>query len=120
MSVTVGVIGLGPMGGNIAGNLLKNQFEVVGFDILPGRMTALDGLGLKKADSVTAVAERADVLIASLPNASALTNVVEGVLAHAQPGQILIECSTLAVDQKLVAHEQIARDGSTRFPEFPQ
>ena len=97
MSVTVGVIGLGPMGGNIAGNLLNNQFKVVGFDILPDRMAALDGLGLEKAGSVTEVAEKADVLIASLPNARALGSVVEGVLAHEQPGKILIECSTLTV-----------------------
>ena len=46
MSLTVGVIGLGPMGGNIAGNLLKNKFKVIGFDILPDRMAALDELGL--------------------------------------------------------------------------
>ena len=32
--------------GNIAGNLLNNQFKVVGFDILPDRMAALDELGL--------------------------------------------------------------------------
>ena len=111
MSLTVGVIGLGPMGGNIAGNLLKNQFKVVGFDIQPDRMAALDEFGLDKADSVTAVAERADILIASLPNASALQNVVEGVLGHEQPGQILIECSTLTVEQKLAAHEKIEAGG---------
>jgi 3-hydroxyisobutyrate dehydrogenase-like beta-hydroxyacid dehydrogenase len=99
------------MGGNIAGNLLKNEFKVVGFDIQPERMAALDEFGLEKADSVTDVAERADILIASLPNASALQNVVEGVLGHEQPGQILIECSTLTVEQKLAAHEQIEAGG---------
>ena len=49
MSVTVGVIGLGPMGGNIAGNLLKNGFAVVGFDVLPDRMAVWDELGLERA-----------------------------------------------------------------------
>ena len=114
MSVTIGVIGLGPMGGNVAGNLLMNEFEVVGFDILPDRMAALDDLGLNKADSVTDVAERADVLIASLPNASALQKVVEGVLGHEQPGQILIECSTLTVDQKLAAEIHLAGEFADR------
>jgi 3-hydroxyisobutyrate dehydrogenase len=94
------------MGGNIAGNLLKNDFNVIGFDILPDRMAALDELGLEKTASVTEVAERADVLISSLPNAGALENVVEGVLRHDKPGQILIECSTLTVEQKLAAHEK--------------
>ena len=111
MSVTVGVIGLGPMGGNIAGNLLKNKFSVIGFDILPDRMAALDELGLEKAASVTEVAERADVLISSLPNAGALEIVVEGVLGHDKPGQILIECSTLTIEQKLAAHEKVTAGG---------
>ncbi|MFL2546828.1 MAG: NAD(P)-dependent oxidoreductase [Candidatus Rariloculaceae bacterium] len=111
MSVTVGVIGLGPMGGNIAGNLLKNGFSVVGFDILPDRVTALDDLGLTHAESVTDVAVQADILIASLPNLSALDNVLEDVLAHDQPGQIFIECSTLTVDQKLAAHEKMKAGG---------
>ena len=56
MSVTVGVVGLGPMGGNVAGNLLKNDFSVVGFDIQHERMAALDELGLAKAASATEVA----------------------------------------------------------------
>ncbi len=111
MSVTVGVIGLGPMGGNIAGNLLKNKFSVIGFDILPDRMAALDELGLEKAASVAEVAERADVLISSLPNAGALEIVVEGVLGHDKPGQILIECSTLTIEQKLAAHEKVTAGG---------
>ena len=111
MGLTVGVIGLGPMGGNIAGNLLKNQFKVLGYDIQPERMAALNELGLEKTASVTELAERADVLIASLPNANALQGVVEGVLGHEQPVQILIECSTLTVAQKLAAHEKVKAGG---------
>ena len=53
MSLKVGVIGLGPMGGNIAGNLLKKGFDVVGYDIKSECMDALDELGLAKASSAT-------------------------------------------------------------------
>jgi putative dehydrogenase len=108
MSLTVGVIGLGPMGGNIAGNLLKNGFTVVGYDIQADRMAALDELGLQHGKSTTDVAARADVLASSLPSFSALQNVIEGVLKHPKPKQILIECSTLTVEQKLAAHKQLA------------
>ena len=111
MSLTVGVIGLGPMGGHIAGNLLKNGFDVVGYDIRPERMAELDELGLGAAQSTTEVSERADVLATSLPNASALQGVIDGVLEHPKPGQILIECSTLTVEQKLAAHEQLDAGG---------
>ena len=108
MSVTVGVIGLGPMGGNIAGNLLKNGFTVIGYDLVPDRMSALDDLGLQHGESATDVAQRADLLCSSLPNVGALHEVIEAVLQHPQPGQILVECSTLTVAQKLAAHEQLA------------
>lgn len=118
MSTTVGVIGLGPMGGNIAGNLLKNGFAVIGYDTQPDRMAALDTLGLQHAKSATDVAARADVLISSLPNVSALQNVIAGVLQHPKPGQILIECSTLTVEQKLAAHQQLA-SGDKIFLDSP-
>jgi 3-hydroxyisobutyrate dehydrogenase-like beta-hydroxyacid dehydrogenase len=108
MSLTVGVIGLGPMGGNIAGNLLKNKFDIVGYDIESERMSALSELGLEKAKSAVEVSERADVLATSLPNAGSLHAVIKDVLQHPKPGQILIECSTLTVAQKLDAHKQLS------------
>ena len=46
MDKTIGVIGLGPMGGNIAGLLLQKQFKVVGFDINADCIKALDEFGL--------------------------------------------------------------------------
>tara|TARA_B100000029_G_scaffold514686_1_gene618452 strand:- start:663 stop:1556 length:894 start_codon:yes stop_codon:yes gene_type:complete len=111
MSLKVGVIGLGPMGGNIAGNLLKNGFDVVGYDIKPECMDALDELGLEKASSATDVSEKADILACSLPNAAALQSVVSDVLDHAKPGQIMLECSTLNVAEKLEAAELFASGG---------
>ena len=108
MSLKVGVIGLGPMGGNIAGNLLKKGFDVVGYDIKSECMDALDELGLERASSATDVAERADLLACSLPNASSLQTVIADVLKHPKPGQIMLECSTLNVVDKLAAHEKFS------------
>ena len=107
MSQTVGVIGLGPMGGHIAGNLLKNGFDVVGYDVKPECMAALAKQGLVQAASAAEVAEKADVLASSLPNFNALETVMDGVLESSKPGQILIECSTLTVEQKLAAHRRL-------------
>ena len=62
MGITVGVIGLGPMGGNVAELLLKKQFKVIGFDLDPDRVSALDEFGLEAVGSSTEVAEKADVV----------------------------------------------------------
>lgn len=111
MTKTVGVIGLGPMGGNIARNLLEKQFTVAGYDIKPECMTALDDVGLRAAKDSTDVASQADIILTSLPNAAALDEVIDRVLKHDQKGQILVECSTLTVEQKIAAHDRLAAAG---------
>ena len=118
MSQTVGVIGLGPMGGNIAGNLLKSGFEVTGFDIRPECMAPLADAGLTAAGSAAEVAQGVDVLATSLPNIKALGNVIDDVIERPKPGQILIECSTLTVEQKIAAHGR-AQAASLRFLDAP-
>ena len=118
MSPTVGVIGLGPMGGNIAGNLLRSGFEVTGFDIRPECVEAQIGAGLTAAGSSAEVAQAADVLATSLPNIEALEDVMDGVLRKPNPGQILIECSTLTVEQKISAHGRLQSAGM-RFLDAP-
>ena len=111
MTMTVGVIGLGPMGGNIARLLLERQFKVTGFDLNLDCMAALDDTGLDAAASVTEVAANADVIITSLPSAGALDAVIDGISEHDRAGQIVIECSTLTVDQKIAAHGRLAEAG---------
>ena len=118
MSPTVGVIGLGPMGGNIAGNLLGNGFEVTGFDIRPECVEALADAGLSAAGSAAEVAQKVDVLATSLPNIEALHDVIDGVLEQPRPGRILIECSTLTVEQKIAAHARLQAAGM-RFLDAP-
>ncbi len=49
MAVIVGVIGLGPMGGNIARKLLEKEFKVVGYDLIPEKILALEDTGIEVA-----------------------------------------------------------------------
>ena len=46
MNITVGIIGLGPMGGNIARILLDKSFSVAGFDTTAERMKSLGEVGM--------------------------------------------------------------------------
>lgn len=111
MSMTVGIIGLGPMGGCVASLLLKKKFKVVGYDIKPECVAALSGDGLEAASSASDVAAKADVLISSLPNAAALRKVVAELSKKPKPGQILVDCSTLTVEDKLEANDKLAAAG---------
>jgi L-threonate 2-dehydrogenase len=104
---TVGVIGLGIMGSAMSANLLKAGFSVQGFDLVAARRN-----DLKKAGG-TPVASASDiktaVIITSLPSADALHTVAAEMSAKC----IVVETSTLPIEDKLHACEVMERKGIT-------
>jgi 3-hydroxyisobutyrate dehydrogenase-like beta-hydroxyacid dehydrogenase len=99
------------MGGNIAKLLLHKQFKVAGFDLLTEQIEALAGDGLDAGTSVGDVAAKSDILITSLPTLKAVQAVIEELASAPKDGQIVIECSTLAVDDKIAAHDALKSGG---------
>ncbi len=111
MNMTVGIIGLGPMGGNIARILLSKNFSVVGFDIKVECMKPLGEAGMVTAVSAMEAADKADVLITSLPNVAALQVVTAEILKSQNTNQIIVETSTLALEDKLSAYQRLKSGG---------
>lgn len=100
---TVGMLGLGIMGSAMSPNLLAAGFRVIGFDVSADRMAAFAAAGGTPAASPRAVAEAADIIISVLPSVKALDDVVagaDGILSAGRAGQILIEASTLPLEDK--------------------
>src|SRR5262245_189782 len=96
---TVGIVGLGLLGHAIASRLLRAGHAVVGFDVLPDRVGALDALAGKGAASAAAVARSAEAVCTVLPSlASAESAIVgtEGVLEGAHSGLAVIQMSTIS------------------------
>lgn len=93
----VGFIGLGNVGGKLAGSLLRNGVDLTVRDLDPDiAQPFLDG-GAKWADSPREMAQNVDVLITCLPSPAASAAVMEaedGVLAGLEPGSIWAEMST--------------------------
>jgi 2-hydroxy-3-oxopropionate reductase len=90
---TIGFIGLGVMGAPMAERLVKAGFEVTGHT---RRRRAVPGV--RAADTVADAIRDADVVITMLPDSPDVTEVVlgsDGVLAHATPGTLLIDMSTV-------------------------
>ncbi|MFZ9016605.1 MAG: NAD(P)-dependent oxidoreductase [Ilumatobacteraceae bacterium] len=94
---TVGFIGLGNVGGKLAGSLLRNGVDLVVRDLDEAAARPfLDG-GARWAESPRALAEICDVVITCLPSPAASAAVMEsddGVLAGLRPGTIWMEMST--------------------------
>jgi 3-hydroxyisobutyrate dehydrogenase-like beta-hydroxyacid dehydrogenase len=99
----VGVIGLGAMGGQIAGHLLDAGHDVLGFDVREEAMIALAARGLRSARSSAQVARDADIVITSLPSEASLRDAAtgdRGIGGAARPGLVVIETSTLDLEVK--------------------
>jgi 3-hydroxyisobutyrate dehydrogenase-like beta-hydroxyacid dehydrogenase len=96
---TIGVVGLGAMGGRVAGRLLAQGNVVHGTNRTKGKANALITQGLVWRDTPHMTAESSDVVISMVTNGDALTAVTEGpegILAGLRPGTVYIEMSTVS------------------------
>jgi 3-hydroxyisobutyrate dehydrogenase-like beta-hydroxyacid dehydrogenase len=116
MMDTVGVIGLGIMGGAMSANLVDGGFAVSGYDVDPAACERFGAKGGEIATSPEAVAQQAGIVITSLPSPGALEDVVngeDGLVAGGRKGLVVIETSTLAIEDKQRAHDTLAATGIT-------
>ncbi len=94
-------IGLGNMGGPMAQNLVTAGHTVVGVDVSPQAVEQLGAAGGQAAENLgTAVAD-ADIVVTMLPSGREVNEIylgADGVLAHAKPGSLLIDSSTIDVE----------------------
>lgn len=93
----IGFIGLGNVGGKLAGSLLRNGFDLTVRDLDRELAEPFLGKGAKWADSPKEMAEAVDFIITCLPNPAASAAVMEagdGIVAGLSPGMIWGEMST--------------------------
>ena len=95
--IRIGFIGLGNVGGKLAGNLLRHGLPLMVRDLDEARVTDFVGRGARRAASPREMAGQVDLLITCLPSPAASAAVLEGadgVLAGLNPGLVWIEMST--------------------------
>jgi L-threonate 2-dehydrogenase len=92
---TTAVVGLGIMGSAIAQHLLDAGCEVLGYDVDDARVRQLETSGGTALTSVREAAERADVVLTSLPGSQAALDVCRELAAGAREGLVVVETSTL-------------------------
>ncbi|WP_144630208.1 NAD(P)-dependent oxidoreductase [Bordetella genomosp. 13] len=116
-----GFIGLGRMGFALAANLLRNNVDVVVFDIQPDPVKTLVGQGAVAGANVEEVVKDADVVFTMLPGPQQSRDVVlgaDGVLAHMREGKLFIELSTIDTDT-VDAIGRAAQQKGIRFADAP-
>jgi L-threonate 2-dehydrogenase len=112
MAGTVGIIGLGIMGGAISKNLIERGWTVAGTDIDPAKRDALTAAGGTACPDIASVCAAAPVILTSLPSPYALAAVAREIAAVAAT-KVVVETSTMALADKLAAHDVLANAGHT-------
>jgi len=99
---TIGVIGLGLMGGAMARRLIETGHGVAGYDVVAEKVAAASALGASACGSPAEVAGAADIVLMSLTTTAAVEEVVLGTGGIASAGRldgkVLVDHSTTEIE----------------------
>jgi len=93
----IGFIGLGNVGGKLAGSVLRNGFDLTVRDLNRSVAEPFLEQGAHWADSPQSLAEAVDIVITCLPSPAASADVMEaedGIIAGLSEGKVWLEMST--------------------------
>ena len=116
----IGFIGLGNVGGKLAGSLLKKKFDLTVRDLDQNLTKEFTNLGAKIASSPKELAEKVDLIITCLPSPKICAEVMEGkdgILNGLSENKIWLEMSTTdeaevkRIGEKVIARKAIPMDG---------
>ena len=116
----IGFIGLGNVGGKLAGSLLRNKFDLIVRDLDENLTKPFENLGAKVVSSSKELAEQVDLIITCLPSPKICSEVMEGkdgILNGLSENKIWLEMSTTdeaevkRIGQKVIEKKAIPLDG---------
>jgi 3-hydroxyisobutyrate dehydrogenase len=90
----IGFIGLGNVGGKLAGSLLRNGHDVVAHDLNAEFVVQKVAAGARDGKSPAALMQSCDAVITCLPSPAASSAVMAEMLPYVGPGKIWMEMST--------------------------
>ena len=107
----IAFIGLGNMGGPMAANLVKAGHKVIAFDLVEASKNQAKTDGAAIADSAVAAVKGADTVITMLPAGKHVMSVWTDVIPAMAKGTLIIDCSTIDVENSKAAHALAAKHG---------
>jgi L-threonate 2-dehydrogenase len=108
---TVGVIGLGIMGGSFAKNLAAAGWRVIGYDISAAPRREAQRAGVEIAASAVDVANKAPVILTSLPKPQALIDTARMLASVKRKRLVIAEMSTFTISDKENAERIVRKAG---------
>lgn len=117
MTKNIAFIGLGKMGNPMASNLVKAGYAVTGFDVSPEALNEARGNGVTPAETVPQAVQGADIAITMLPNGTLVDRVIGDIL-EVNSDILIIDCSTIAVNEARTIEEKVLQAGA-RYIDAP-
>jgi 3-hydroxyisobutyrate dehydrogenase-like beta-hydroxyacid dehydrogenase len=111
---TIGFIGLGNMGGNMAARYLSAGYTVYGNARSRERAKWLIDQGLRWIDTPRELAEQVDVILTSLPSDDVVASVAggpDGIVAGLREGKVWADLSTISPRASRELAEQVRTHG---------
>jgi 3-hydroxyisobutyrate dehydrogenase len=97
--VKAAFIGLGNVGGKLAGSLLRNGIDLSVHDLDPALVAGFVARGASPGGSPAAMMRACDVVITCLPSPAASAAVMAEMLPEMGPGKLWMEMSTTDADE---------------------
>ncbi len=95
---TIAFIGLGHMGSGMAANLAKAGHDVAAFDLVEDAVQQAKANGCRAAESGAEAVKGAEAVVTMLPAGKHVRAVyIDDVFDNAEPGALLLDCSTIDV-----------------------
>jgi len=110
--MSVGIIGLGAMGGAYARNLLAGGITVNGFDPDPAAQEMLSKAGGTPQSSYGDWLSECEMIILSLANTKILADATSKLSKILKPGQVVLETGTFTLDTKQAAKSDLDSCGA--------
>lgn len=118
MTQKIAFIGLGNMGGPMAKNLLKKDFQVTVYDLNASVVADLKKAGANTADNAKSAIKGADVIISMLPSGAIVKSLYTGnnglineIIDEGNDDVLIIDSSTIAADDARFVAKACERQG---------
>ena len=112
MPASVGLIGVGLVGTEVAQHFLANGLDVIGYDVDTERLDYLKRIGGSCAQGPAEIAERAEYIVLSLPDTAVVREVIEGengILRASKKPSYIIDTTTGDPDDTVALAEKLAQ-----------
>lgn len=111
---TIGMIGLGKMGGNLARHLIRSGWKVVGFDSNKDLMSELEIDGVQRSESIKDLLKflpKKKVVWIMLPAGKALDSAIKEMSPILKKGDVVIDGGNSYFKDSIERHKKLSKKG---------